>query len=102
MKQEKTTPISASQRKVKHVKVFDEQHNQIKETVGALTTLFCKKAKALGIPIIKRGKNRNVPGQADAVRCLLQPHYESGFDGLSIENIEHWYIEDLFKKMGVQ
>ena len=67
MKQEKTTLPSASQRKVKHVKVFDEQHSQINATVRVLVSEFQKRAKALGIKTTSRGTFCNTPGQAEAV-----------------------------------
>lgn len=56
---------------MKHVKVYDEQHAQINATVRTLTVLFCKQAKTKSVKIQKRGKNRNIPGQPDAAKCLL-------------------------------
>jgi hypothetical protein len=100
MTQEKTTTQSASQRKIKHVKVSDLEHTKINDTVRVLASLFYKRANALGIKICKRGKNRNVPGQTDAVKCLLLPTFESGYDGMSRENLAYWYVEDMLKQMG--
>jgi tRNA(Ser,Leu) C12 N-acetylase TAN1 len=71
MTQENTTSQSASQRKVKHVKVFDEQHSKINATVWALVSEFHKEAKALGIRTTRRGKFNNAPGQTEAVEYLL-------------------------------
>lgn len=82
---------------LKHVVVFDVQHSQINALSQKISEKFCEKAKALGIKLKKRGKNRNVPGQPEAVECLFTVSYmdmTKPLDGL-VNN----YIEDLIKKV---
>lgn len=97
MYEKETNPNSAGSNPpaLKHVKVFDEQHSIVKTTVQELSKRFCEKAKALGIPIKKRGKFHNIPGQAEAVECIFTA-LEPGMEGMSLENLAFWYVEDMF------
>ncbi|MDD5615240.1 MAG: hypothetical protein PHH85_03480 [Candidatus Methanoperedens sp.] len=77
------THSAGSKPALRHIKVFSTEHEQIMKNVSLLEVEYFKRAQALNIPIRKKGKYRNVPGQAEAMEYF--------FAGISMSE----YIETL-------
>lgn len=68
----KTNAHSAgSKPALRHIRVFKPEHEQIMKNVSLLEMEYFKRAQALGIPIRRKGKYRNVPGQAEAMEYFF-------------------------------
>lgn len=88
-KGKENTHSAGSKPALSHVKVKPKEKDLIDKTVALLESEFYRRAKALNIPIIKRRKGRNVPGQAEAVECLLCEEWGN----CSLENRVYWYVQ---------
>lgn len=80
------THSAGSKPALRHIRVFTPEHEQIMKNVSLLEVEYFKRAQALGIPIRKKGKFRNTPGQAEAMEFF--------FAGISMSD----YIETLIDR----
>lgn len=70
---------------LKQIKVYPKDHEHIQKTLNLIQSEFYDRAKAAGLPIVKRRQYRNTPGFAEAIEYFFMGIPMSEYVSILIE-----------------